>query len=76
MKAKEPKQMWLRLEDEGWQIVIPETDSKPHATLILIDSQTKEQHADLADYDCPCKPRIEWTNKIIIHNSFEEENES
>ena len=66
--------MWLLLEgDDGWQIVVPERDSKPHATLILIDGENKE--ADLAGWECPCKPKVEWKDKIIVHNSFQKTDE-
>ena len=62
----EEKQKWLRLDvDDGWQIVVPNFDNKPHA--IILEGQTK---AELADANCPCKPKIDWIDKIIIHNSF------
>lgn len=64
------KQRWALLDlDDCWQAVVPTPDSKPHSTLILVIG--KKQEADLAGWDCPCKPRVEWKDKIIIHNSFD-----
>lgn len=61
------KQKWLRLDaDDGWQVVIPETDIKPHGF------PEGKQKASLAWLDCPCKPRVDALNKIIVHNSFED----
>lgn len=63
------KQKWLRLDgDEGWQIVIPDIDIKPHS---LTASKTEQN--DLAWENCPCKPKINFGDKIIVHNSFEDE---
>jgi hypothetical protein len=62
------KQKWLVLEgDDGWQIVIPETDTKPHST----DNSNKVKK-ELSYIDCPCFPKIDYLNKIIIHNSFKD----
>lgn len=61
------KQKWLRLDDGDWQIVVPNIDSKPHG--IVGEDKTK---AELAGQECPCNPKINWIDKIIIHNSFED----
>ncbi len=58
------KQMWNVLESNGWKIVIPETDSKPHGF------PEGKQDAELAWMNCPCKPKIDALNKMIVHNSF------
>lgn len=66
------KQRWALMDDEnGWQIIIPDIDIKPHATLIVIDPKGNK-NGDVAGWDCPCKPMVEWKDKIIVHNSFEE----
>ena len=55
--------------DDGWQVVIPDFDDLPHST-DTINPKEKE----LAWMDCPCKPKINVLDKIIIHNSFVDEN--
>ena len=61
---------WLRLDDEidgeKWQVVIPESDIKPHSAELVGNKR------ELADSNCPCKPQINWFDNIIIHNSFED----
>lgn len=73
----EEKQKWLRLDgDDGWQIVIPESDTRPHAILTEQEiSRAKEnkEEVDLAGFGCPCKPQVNWLDKIIVHNSFYDE---
>jgi hypothetical protein len=59
------KQRWLVLQDSGWKIVIPETDSKAHE-----NSQDKKKKIAIAGLTCPCKPKIYWVDKILVHNSF------
>lgn len=62
----EKRQKWLRLDgDDEWQVVIPDFDSKPHANKLI-----KKGKMELAWLDCPCKPKIDIGNKIIVHNSF------
>jgi hypothetical protein len=56
---------WLVIEENGWRIIIPDFDSKPHSTDVT-DSTDKK----LAWLDCPCKPKIDWQSGMIIHNSF------
>lgn len=64
----EEKQKWLRLDgDDGWQIVIPDVDIKPHSTTAI-----KGEKNGLAWLDCSCKPKIDVGDKIIFHNSFED----
>lgn len=64
---EEQKLKWLRIDGEnGWQIIVPESDIKPHGF-----PQGKNK-TELAWLDCPCSPKINYLNKIIVHNSFEE----
>ncbi len=47
---------WIRADaKEGWQIVYPRTDLQMH---------------QLNNEICPCKPKINFGDKIIVHNSF------
>lgn len=63
---KEEKQKWLRIDvEDGWQVIIPDFDSKPHANIKI-----KEAEMELAWLDCPCKPKIDVGDQIIVHNSF------
>lgn len=55
---------WIVLEDEGWNIIIPRVDSKPHST----DPEGKTR--TLAYANCPCDPVILWRSQKVIHNSF------
>ena len=59
------KQKWLRLEESRWQIIIPDRDIRPHG-LVEVSKGKKE----LAWQDCPCEPKINLLDKIIVHNSF------
>jgi hypothetical protein len=66
------KQRWLRLDCEnGWQAVVPDVDMKAHASLVIV-SPDGEKEGELARWDCPCRPEVDWRNQIVIHNSFEE----
>jgi len=66
---KKEEQLWLRVDmDDDWQAVIPNPDDEPHSKLILIDGD--EKTGELAGYDCPCKPEVDFKNKVITHNSF------
>lgn len=68
-EMKEEKQKWLVLDgDDGWKIIIPDSDSKPHGTKFINPNK-----AELAGIDCPCKPKINWIDKQIVHNSFIDE---
>lgn len=61
------KQKWLRLDHEnGWQSVVPDIDIKPHG--FPKEKETVEMEAE----NCPCKPKIDLGNRIIVHNSFED----
>lgn len=62
------KQRWLNLQENGWQIVIPDFDTKPHANKLI-----KKGKMEVAGFDCPCKPKIAMQERIIIHNSFIDE---
>ena len=68
MKKYKEKQEWLVLKEDDWQIVLPDFDKKPHGF-----PEKKEDKVYLAWLDCPCKPKIDVLNKIIIHNSFIDE---
>lgn len=61
------KQKWLRIEESGWQIIIPDIDTRPHSL-----TSDKEGINELAGFTCPCQPEIDYMNRIIIHNSFEQ----
>ena len=68
----EGKQKWLRLDlDDGWQAVVPDTDIKPHG-IPTGKKEAKGKEVELAGMDCPCKPKVDVGEKIIIHNSFED----
>lgn len=71
------KQQWLRLDgDDGWQIVIPESDTRPHAILTNEEASRVKANKDkveLAGIDCPCNPKVNYLDKIIVHNSFNDE---
>lgn len=59
-------QKWVNIEDDqGWHIVIPDCDTKPHGFV-----GKNKRKAEVAGIDCPCKPQINWQDKTIIHNSF------
>ena len=60
------KQRWLIFEDNGWQIIIPDFDIKPHGFPNGTDD------VEVENLNCPCGLRIDWLNRAIIHNSFEE----
>lgn len=51
-------------DDWGWQIVIPNFDIRPHST------DPNPSRKELAYLDCPCKPKINFLEKTIVHNSF------
>ena len=71
---KPENQKWAVLDiGDGWQVIIPDVDTKPHAKIILIDLEKNEQTATVAGWDCPCRPHVDWTGKMIIHNSFLEQ---
>jgi len=62
------KQKWLTLEaDDGWQMIVPDYDSNPHST------DTHKTSKQVAGLDCPCKPKVNSADKVIIHNSFIDE---
>lgn len=55
------KQRWRRIDlDNGWQAVVPETDIKPHSTIVLHYPDGK-QEAELAG-NAPVSQK--WSGKI------------
>lgn len=63
-KREKERSKWLVLEEGGWHIVIPELDVKPHSV------EDKGKKRDLAHANCPCGPKISYTEQMIVHNSF------
>lgn len=63
--------------EDGWQIVIPESDILPHADITpeQADKLKAVGNAELevAGMTCPCKPKVDVGSRIIIHNSFEDQ---
>lgn len=71
---KEYEKKWFVLDGgNGWQFIVPDCDIKPHTktTIIFPDGNME---GELAGYDCPCKPAINFTDKLIIHNAFDGRN--
>lgn len=65
------KKPWLVLNlGDGWSAVLPDNDTKPHAKIVLVSGE--EKTATVAEFDCPCKPQVDFKDKIIIHNAFDE----
>lgn len=61
------KPKWLVLDDDnGWKVVIPESDILPHGF-------PENNTAEIEYSNCPCKPEVNLLSQIIIHNSFEEQ---
>ena len=61
---------WLVLDiGDGWQAILPDHDINPHAKVVLISGEEKE--AQVAEFNCPCKPSVDFGDKLIIHNSFD-----
>lgn len=61
---------WLLIElDNGWKQVVPASDTKPHARVVI--EMDGELSGPLADITCPCLPVIDTVNNIIIHNAFD-----
>lgn len=64
-------QKWLLLEgDDGWQVVVPSTDTKAHGIITAKDEGKKRIKVELAGQDCPCRPKVDWQSRMIVHNSF------
>lgn len=64
----EEKQKWLRLDaDDGWQIIVPDIDSKPH---ISKKTSINNGELEIGWMDCECNPKVNAFTKMIIHNSF------
>lgn len=67
MSQQTNKGKWLVLEDDDCVHVVPETDVRPHG-------YPKKGNAKLSNIDCPCKPRIDFSNEKprVVHNLFED----
>jgi hypothetical protein len=61
------EQKWIVLDADGWKVVIPETDIRPHST------ETDGTEREIAFSECPCKPKVSYQDLMIVHNSFEDE---
>lgn len=57
---------WVVLESDGWRIVMPQIDTKPHST------QIEGVELELAWSKCPCEPKVDFSAQMIVHNSFED----
>ena len=64
---KIPPKLKEEMAADGWQVIIPESDILPHGL-----PKEGEKETSLAWLDCPCKPKVNVGDKIIIHNSFTE----
>lgn len=69
------KQEWLVLEgDHDWKIILPSFDIRAHSNdsdeVLKAYNGKDGVEAELASEDCPCKPKIDEENRLIIHNSF------
>lgn len=63
------KQRWLKIDgNDGWIIVVPDFDDKPHSL------DTINNKNELAMENCPCKPDINFIDKILVHKSFIDNN--
>lgn len=69
-KMDKQRSKWLVLDDYRVVHVLPETDTKPHGI-----RKGEELSVELADLNCPCKPKIDMSGKktLVVHNSFEEQ---
>lgn len=70
---------WLVLElEEGWKAVMPAVDIRPHSAITVEEAEQlkniPETKLEVADLDCPCKPKLDYLNKMIVHNSFSDTN--
>ena len=62
---------WLLLElEDNWKMIFPDEDIKPHAKIIF-NFNDKQEALICEDMSCPCNPTIDFKNKLIIHNSFD-----
>jgi len=64
---------WVVLDmGEEWQAIVPNNDINPHTkTKIVLNFPDGKKEATLAEFDCPCKPNVNFKDKMIIHNSFD-----
>ena len=64
---EEDKQEWLTIElGDGWKAIVPELDIEPHGFMTI----SEKGDIELAGMDCVCKPKINSTSQLVIHNSF------
>jgi len=62
---------WLILElEDNWKMIFPDEDVKPHSK-IIINFNNIEEAIVSQDMSCPCSPKIDFKDKIIIHNAFD-----
>lgn len=73
---KEEKQLWYILEDspiKNWITILPSPDTKPHSRQAYKGFQKEDfvgKEFEISDLGCPCKPKIDWIDQKVIHNSF------
>ena len=67
------KGKWIHAEEDDFFHAMPERDILPHST------QTNGKKRDIANLQCPCKPKIAmgdsdyiYEKPCIIHNSFQD----
>lgn len=66
---------WLVLNiGNNWQAIMPNNDTEPHAKVVLIWPDGRKQ-AEIASGDCPCKPALDFKDRLVIHNSFDKREE-
>lgn len=60
----------MKNSSNDWKVIIPNEDIKPHAKFELIYPDG-EKEIPVAEFDCPCKPQIDFLSKLLIHNAFD-----
>lgn len=65
MEPDRVNQKWLVIDTEkGWKLILPDPDILPHS--LELEGNKRE----VAGIECPCAPKIDYINQLIIHNSF------